>query len=38
MPKRPRGEKRPGDVIYAFIVVTKIATDEIEETLRRALS
>ena len=27
MPKGPRGEKRPGDVIGAAIMVAKIATD-----------
>src|SRR5688572_5256349 len=31
MPKRPRGEKRPGDVIGAAIKVAKIATGEIED-------
>jgi hypothetical protein len=31
MPKGPRGEKRPGDVIGAAIMVAKIATGEIEE-------
>jgi hypothetical protein len=30
MPKGPRGEKRPGDVIGAAIKVAKIATGEIE--------
>jgi len=33
MPKGPRGEKRPADVIGAAILVAKIATGEIEETL-----
>ena len=33
MPKGPRGEKRPGDVIGAAIMVAKIATGEIEERL-----
>jgi len=33
MPKGPRGEKRPGDVIGAAIMVAKIATGEIEDTL-----
>lgn len=32
MPKGPRGEKRPGDVIGAAIMVAKIATGEVEET------
>lgn len=32
MPRGPRGEKRPADVIGAAIMVAKIATGEIEET------
>jgi hypothetical protein len=32
MPKGPRGEKRPADVIGAAIMVGRIATGEIEET------
>jgi hypothetical protein len=32
MPKGPRGEKRPADVIGAAITVAKIATGEIEDT------
>ncbi len=31
MPKGPKGEKRPADVIGAAITVAKIATGEIEE-------
>lgn len=31
MPKGPRGEKRPGDVIGAAVMVAKIATGEITE-------
>ena len=31
MPKGPKGEKRPGDVIGAAVRVMKIATGEIEE-------
>jgi hypothetical protein len=31
MPRGPRGEKRPGDVVGAAIKVAKIATGEIEE-------
>ena len=31
MPKGPRGEKRPADVIGAAIMVAKIATGEIAE-------
>lgn len=36
MPKGPRGEKRPGDVIGAAIHVAKIATGEVEDDARRA--
>jgi len=32
MPRGPKGEKRPADVIGAAITVAKIATDEIEDT------
>ena len=31
MPKGPRGEKRPGEVIGAAIMVAKIATGEVED-------
>jgi hypothetical protein len=31
MPRGPRGEKRPGDVIGAAIMVAKIATGELED-------
>lgn len=31
MPKGPKGEKRPADVIGAAIKVAKIATGEVEE-------
>lgn len=31
MPTGPKGQKRPGDVIGAAIMVAKIATGEIEE-------
>jgi hypothetical protein len=31
MPKGPRGERRPADVVGAAIKVAKIATGEIEE-------
>ncbi len=34
MPKGPRGEKRPADVIGAAVKVMKIATGEIEEAVR----
>jgi hypothetical protein len=33
MPKGPRGEKRPADVVSAAVMVGKIATGEILETL-----
>ncbi len=33
MPKGPKGEKRPGDVIGNAIKVARIATGEEEETL-----
>ncbi len=32
MPRGPKGEKRPADVIGAAVKVMKIATGEIEET------
>jgi hypothetical protein len=32
MPRGPRGEKRPADVIGAAVMVAKIATGEVEET------
>ncbi len=31
MPKGPRGEKRPADVVGTAVMVAKIATGEIEE-------
>ncbi len=31
MPKGPKGQKRPADVIGAAVTVAKIATGEIEE-------
>lgn len=31
MPKGPKGEKRPGDVVGAAVTVAKIATGEIEK-------
>ncbi len=31
MPKGPKGEKRPADVIGGAVMVTKIASGEIEE-------
>jgi hypothetical protein len=34
MPRGPRGEKRPADVIGAAVMVAKIATGEIEDTRR----
>ena len=32
MPKGPRGERRPADVIGAAVMVAKIATGEVEES------
>jgi hypothetical protein len=37
MPRGPRGEKRPADVIGAAVMVAKIATGEIEERRRSVL-
>ncbi|WP_298822831.1 RNA-binding protein [uncultured Roseibium sp.] len=34
MPKGPRGEKRPADVIGNAVMVARIATGEIEETTK----
>jgi|1186.fasta_scaffold33443_3 hypothetical protein len=36
MPRGPKGEKRPGDVIRAAIMVGRIATGEIEEPTGKA--
>ncbi len=36
MPRGPKGEKRPADVIGAAIMVAKIATGEIEDTKGKA--
>jgi hypothetical protein len=36
MPRGPRGEKRPADVIGTAIMVAKIATGEIEDTRGKA--
>jgi len=36
MPKGPKGEKRPADVIGAAIMVGKIATGEIEDITSKA--
>jgi hypothetical protein len=33
MPKGPRGEKRPPDVIGAAIMAAKIATSEVAESI-----
>ena len=38
MPKGPRGEKRPADVIGMSVKVMRIATGEEEEELDRAKS
>jgi hypothetical protein len=34
MPNGPQGQKRPADTLAAAIMVAKIATGEIEETLK----
>jgi hypothetical protein len=34
MPKGPKGEKRPADVIGAAVMIGRIATGEIEDTKR----
>ena len=34
VPKGPKGEKRPADVVGAAVMVAKIATGEIEESTR----
>ena len=34
MPKGPKGQKRPGDVIGAAVMVAKIATGEAEENIK----
>jgi hypothetical protein len=36
MPRGPKGERRPADVIGAAIMVAKIATGEIEDTPSKA--
>lgn len=36
MPRGPKGEKRPADVIGNAILVARIATGEVEETLGKA--
>jgi hypothetical protein len=36
MPRGPKGEKRPGDVIGAAIMVGRIATGEIDEPIGKA--
>ena len=33
MPKGPKGEKRPADAVGAAVMVAKIATGEIEDTV-----
>lgn len=38
MPKGPKGEKRPGDVIGAAVMVAKIATGEVEEKREKFLT
>ena len=34
MPRGPQGQKRPADVIGAAVMVAKIATGEVSETLK----
>lgn len=34
MPKGPRGERRPADVVSAAVMVAKIATGEINEVVK----
>ena len=36
MPRGPKGEKRPADVIGAAVMVAKIATGQIEDTKAKA--
>jgi hypothetical protein len=36
MPRGPKGEKRPADVIGTAVMVGKIATGEIEDTPRES--
>ena len=36
MPRGPKGERRPADVIGAAIMIAKIATGEIEDTPSKA--
>jgi hypothetical protein len=36
MPRGPKGERRPADVIGAAVMVARIATGEIEDTKGRA--
>jgi hypothetical protein len=36
MPRGPKGEKRPGDVIGTAVMVAKIATGEVEDHKGRA--
>lgn len=38
MPKGPKGQKRPADVIGAAVMVARIATGEEEETEKKATS
>jgi hypothetical protein len=37
MPKGPKGEKRPADVIGAAVAVAKIATGETEDNQKKPL-
>ncbi len=35
MPKGPKGEKRPADVVGAAVMVAKIATGEVEDKVQK---
>jgi len=37
MPKGPKGQKRPADVIGATVLVAKIATGEVERMMAKTL-
>ena len=36
MPRGPRGEKRPADVVRAAVMVGRIATGEVEDTTHKS--
>jgi hypothetical protein len=35
MPKGPKGEKRPADVVGAAVMIAKIATGEVEDKVQK---